>query len=90
MISNGIKLDVIVINIGLMGCSLLPNALRPFKINCAPPTNISQLVLFVGQSVEIDPLGHARVVEALQNFVHDTNYQVYHCVAFSALRSHLS
>ena len=34
-----------------------------------PPPIISQLVLFLRQTVEIDPLGHLRVVEALQNFV---------------------
>ena len=44
----------------LMGWSLLPNALRHFKIYCAsPPT--SQLALFLWQTVEIDPLGHVRV-----------------------------
>ena len=52
----------------LMGWPLLSNALRPFKIYCAPPTIISQLVLFLWQTVEIDPLGHVSV-EALQNFV---------------------
>ena len=51
---------------GLMGWSLLPNALQSFKIYCAPPTIISQLVLFLWQTVEIE---HVRVVEALQNFV---------------------
>ena len=45
-----------------MHCNLL-------KIYCAPRTIISQLVLFLWQTVEIDPLGHVRVVEALQNFV---------------------
>ena len=48
---------------GLMGWSLLPSALQPFKIYCAPPSIISQLVLFLWQTVEIDPLGHVRVVE---------------------------
>ena len=52
-----------------MGWSLLPNALRPFKIYCASPSIISQLVLFLWQTVKIGPLGHLRVVEALQNFV---------------------
>jgi hypothetical protein len=52
-----------------MGWSFLPNALRPFKMYCAPPTIISQLVLFLWQTVEIDPLGLVRVVETLQNFV---------------------
>ena len=52
-----------------MGWSLLPNALRPFKIYCASPSITSQLVLFLWQTVEIDPLGHVRVVEGLQNFV---------------------
>ena len=52
-----------------MGWSFLPDALRSFKINCASPSIISQLVLFLWQTVEIDPLGHVRVIEALQNFV---------------------
>ena len=52
-----------------MGWSLLPNALRHFKIYCASPSITSQLVLFLWRTVEIDPLGHMRVVEALQNFV---------------------
>ena len=34
-----------------------------------PPSITSQLVLFLWQTVKIDPLGHVRVVEALQNFV---------------------
>ena len=75
-----------------MGWSLLPNALLPFKIYCAPPSIISQLVLFLWQTVEIDPLGHVRVVEALQNFVqkcdpmtssevhiHIAGVQQFHC-----------
>ena len=45
-----------------MGWSLLPDALRPFKIYCT-----SQLVLFLWRTV--DPLGHVRVVEALKKFV---------------------
>ena len=49
-----------------MGWSMLPNVLRPFKIYCAPPSITSQLVIFLRQTVEIDPLGHVR---ALQNFV---------------------
>ena len=52
-----------------MGWSLLPNALRPFKVYYASPPITSQLVLFLWQTVEIGPLGHVRVVEALQNFV---------------------
>ena len=52
-----------------MGWSLLPNELRPFKIYCAPASIISQLVLFLQQTVEIGPLGHVNVVEALQNFI---------------------
>ena len=48
-----------------MGWSLLPDALRPFKTSCAYPSITSQL----WQTVEIDPLGHVRVVEVLQNFV---------------------
>ena len=47
--------------------SLLPDAQRPFKIYCASPSITSQLVLFLWQTVEIGPLGHVRVVEALQN-----------------------
>ena len=57
------------LDLGLMGWSLLPNALRPFKVYCASPYITSQLVLFLWQTVEIDPLGHVRVVEAHQNFV---------------------
>ena len=53
----------------LMRWSLLPDALRPFKIYCASPSITSQLVLFLWQTVEIGPLGHVRAVEALQNFV---------------------
>ena len=34
-----------------------------------PPPIISQLVLFLRQTIEIDPLGYVRIVEALQNFV---------------------
>ena len=52
-----------------MGWSLLLDALRPFKIYCASTSITSQLVLFLWQTVEIDPLGHVRVVKALQNFV---------------------
>jgi hypothetical protein len=43
-----------------MGWSLLPDALRPFKIDCASPSITSQLVLFLWQTVEIDPLGHVQ------------------------------
>ena len=39
----------------LMGWSLLPDALRPFKIYCASPSITSQLVLFLWQTVEIGP-----------------------------------
>jgi hypothetical protein len=52
-----------------MGWSLLPNALRHLKIYCDSPSITSQLVLLLWQTVEIDPLGHVRVVEALQNFI---------------------
>ena len=52
-----------------MGWSLRPDALRPFKIYCASPSITSQLVLFLWEAVEIDPLGHVRLVEALQNYV---------------------
>ena len=52
-----------------MGWSLLPDALRPFKICCASQSITSQLVLFLWKTVEIGPLGHVRVVETLQNFV---------------------
>ena len=76
----------------VMGCrSLLPDALRPFKIYCASPSITSQLVLFLWQTVEIGPLGHVRV-EALQNFVqkcdpvtlsgihiHIAGVQQFHC-----------
>ena len=46
-----------------MGWSLLPNALWPFKIYCASPSITSQLVLFLWQTVEINPLGHLRVYQ---------------------------
>ena len=52
-----------------MGWSLLPDALRPFKIYCTSPSITFLLVLFLWQTVEINPLGHARIVETLQNFV---------------------
>ena len=64
-----------LLNLGIIlwhcfnGVSLLPNELRPFKIYCAPPNIISQIVLFLWQTIEIDPLGHVRVVESLENFV---------------------
>ena len=48
---------------------MLPDTLRPFKIYCASPSINSKLVLFLWQTIEIDPLGHVKVVEALQNFV---------------------
>ena len=77
--------------LGLMGWSLLPDALRPFKIYCAPPSIIPQLLLFLWKTVEIGPLGYVRVVEALQNFVqkydpvtsgihiHIAGVQLFHC-----------
>ena len=40
-----------------------------FNIYSASPSITFQLVLFLRQTVEIDPLGHVRVVEALQDFV---------------------
>ena len=52
-----------------MGWSFLPDALRPFKIYCASLSINSQLILFLWQTVEIGPLGHVRVVKALQTFV---------------------
>ena len=83
---------MVLILVFLMGWSLLPGALRPFKIYCASPSITSQLVLFLWQTVEIDPLGHVRVVEALQNFVqkcdpvilseihiHIAGVQQFHC-----------
>ena len=75
-----------------MGWSLLPIALRPFKIYCVPLPITSQLVPFLWQTVEIGPLGHVRVVEALQSFVqkcdpmtlsgihiHIAGVQQFHC-----------
>ena len=75
-----------------MGWSLLPDALLPFKIYCASLSLTSQLVLFLWQTVEIDPLGHVRVVETLQNFdqkcdpftlsgirIHIADVQQFHC-----------
>ena len=76
----------------LMGCSLLPNSLRNFEIYRAPPSLISQLFLCLRQTVEIDPLGYVRVVEALLNVVqkcdpvilseihiHIVGVQQFHC-----------
>ena len=78
------------VGLALMGWSLLANELPPFKIYCAPPTIIPQLVLFLWQTIEIDPLEHVKVVEALQNFVqkwdpvilstiHIVDVQQFHC-----------
>ena len=53
-----------ILGLGLMGWSLLPDALLRSFVSIT-----SQLVLFLWQTVKIDPLGHVRVVEALQNFV---------------------
>ena len=75
-----------------MGWSLVPNALQPFKIYCASPPITPQLVLFLWQTFEKGPLGHVRVVEALQKFVqkcdpvtlsgihiHIAGVQQFHC-----------
>ena len=40
-----------------------------FQDHCASPSITSLLVQLLWQTVEIGPLGHVRVVEALQNFV---------------------
>ena len=69
----------------LMGWSLLPDALRPFKNYCASPSLTSQLVLFLQQTVKIDPLGHVGVVEALQNFV-----QKYNPMTLSEIHIHIA
>jgi len=68
-----------------MGWSLLPNALRPFKVYYASPPITSQLVLFLWQTVEIGPLGNVRVVEVLQNFV-----QKCDSVTLSGIRIHIA
>ena len=68
-----------------MGWSLLLNALRLFKIYWASPPIAFQLVLFLWQTVEIGPLGHVRVVEALQNFV-----QKCDPVTLSGIRIHIA
>ena len=68
-----------------MGWSLLPNALRPFKIYCAFSSITSQLVLFLWQTIKIDPMGHVRVVEALQNF-----FQKCNPVTLSGIRIHIA
>ena len=78
-----------VIVIGIITARCTANFL---KIYCASPSITSQLVLFLWQTVEIDPLGHVRVVEALQNFVqkcdpvtllgihiHIAGVQQFHC-----------
>jgi len=75
-----------------MGWSLLPDALRPFKIYCASPSITCHLILFLWQIVEIGPLGHVRVIEVLQTFVkkcdpvtlsgiriHIAGFQQFHC-----------
>ena len=77
--------DILGSGSGLMGWSLLPNTLQPFKIYCAPPTITSQLVLLLCQTVKIDPLGRVRVVEALQNFV-----QKCDPVIFSEVHIHIA
>jgi hypothetical protein len=82
----------LILGLGLIGGLLLPDALWPCKIYCASPSIISQLVLFLWQTVDIDPLGHVRVVESLQNFVqkcdplilseiyiHIAGVQQFHC-----------
>jgi hypothetical protein len=53
-LSSGKKI-ILVGGLGLIGWSLLPDALWPLKIYCASPTITSQLVLFLWQTVEIDP-----------------------------------
>ena len=68
-----------------MEWSLLPDALRPFKIYCASPSITSQLVLFLWQTVEIVALGHVRVLEALQKFV-----QKCEPVTFSGIHFHIA
>ena len=75
-----------------MGWSLLTDALRPIKIYCASASIIYQIVISLWPAVELDPLGHVRVVEALQNFVkkcdpvtmsgihiHIAGVQQFHC-----------
>jgi hypothetical protein len=64
---------------------LLPDAPRPSKIYCASPSITSQLVLFLWQTIEIGPLGHVRVVDALQNFV-----QKYDPVTLSGIHIHIA
>ena len=56
-----------------MHCNLLGSIVFP------------HLVLFLWQTVEIDPLGHVRVVEALQNFV-----QKCDPVTLSGIRIHIA
>ena len=76
-----------------MGWSLLPDALQSFKIYCASPSITSQLVLFLWQTVEIDPLEHVRAVEALQNFVQKCDpvilSEIHTHIAVSLLLRHL-
>ena len=60
----------LLLGLGLMGWSLLPDALRPFKIYSASPSITTQLVLFLWQIVEIDPLGLVGVDEALHKLSH--------------------
>ena len=68
-----------------MGWSLLPDALRPFKIYCASLPITSLLVLFLWQTVKIGLLGHVRLFEALQNFVKKCDP-----VTLSVIRIHIA
>ena len=56
-----------------------------FKVYCASPSITSQLVLFLWQTIKIDPLGHVRVVEALQNFVQKCDH-----VTLSGIHIHIA
>ena len=56
-----------------------------YKIYSASPSITSQLVLFLWRTVEIVPLGHVRVVEALENFV-----QKCDPVTLSGIHTHIA
>ena len=58
-----------------MGWSLLPNALRPFKIYCASPSITSQLVLFLWQNFvqKCDPVTLSGI------HIHIADVQQFHC-----------
>ena len=49
--------SVLSLGLGFNGVVIAAKALRPFKIYCASPSIISQLVLFLWQTVETESTG---------------------------------